>query len=98
MPGSWFSLDDVRARITFRGTQLLLTRFEYVLLKTMLAHPERVFSRAQLMALTDAPGASMERTVDTHIKSLRAKLRAVAADVDPIQTHRGMGYSVKVSD
>lgn len=97
-PDDWFNLDDVRARIVFRGTQLVLTRFEYVLLKTLLAQPERVFSRAQLMALTDAPEASMERTVDTHIKSLRAKLRTVAADLDPIQTHRGMGYSVKVSD
>jgi len=93
----WFNLDEERARIVFRGTTLVLTRFEYVLLKTMLAQPERVFSRMQLMALTDAPEASMERTVDTHIKSLRAKLRAVAADFDPIQTHRGMGYSVKVT-
>jgi two-component system, OmpR family, catabolic regulation response regulator CreB len=93
----WFAVDDARARIAFLGAQLDLTRFEYVLLKTMLTQPERVFSRGQLMQLTDAPGASMERTVDTHIKSLRAKLRAVNESLDPIQTHRGLGYSVKVS-
>jgi two-component system, OmpR family, catabolic regulation response regulator CreB len=62
----WFAVDDARARIAFLGAQLDLTRFEYVLLKSMLAQPERVFSRARLMQLTDAPGASMERTVDTH--------------------------------
>jgi two-component system catabolic regulation response regulator CreB len=95
---NWFEVDEARARIAFVGVELELTRYEYLLLKTMLAQPERVFSRAQLMALTDAPSASMERTVDTHVKSLRAKLRAVRENLDPIQTHRGMGYSVKVSD
>jgi two-component system catabolic regulation response regulator CreB len=56
-----------------------------------------VLSRAQLMdrVWTDAPD-TLERTVDAHIKSLRAKLRQVAADADPIQTHRGLGYSLAV--
>ena len=92
----WFAIDEARARIAFCGAALELTRFEYLLLKALLTQPECVFSRAQLLELTEAPAASMERTVDTHIKWLRAKLRAVAADLDPIQTHRGMGYSVKV--
>ncbi len=42
---------------------------------------------------TDAP-ETLERTVDAHVKSLRAKLRLVAPESDPIQTHRGMGYSL----
>ena len=33
--------------------------------------------------------------VDAHVKALRAKLRAIAPDEDPIQTHRGMGYSLR---
>jgi len=37
----------------------------------------------------------MDRTVDTHVKNIRAKLRAVRSDLDPIATHRGMGYSLK---
>jgi hypothetical protein len=37
---------------------------------------------------------SFDRTVDTHIKTLRAKLRAVNPDISPINTHRGMGYSL----
>jgi two-component system catabolic regulation response regulator CreB len=38
---------------------------------------------------------SGDRTVDTHIKTLRAKLRQVRPDLDPIRTHRGMGYSLE---
>ena len=37
---------------------------------------------------------SLDRTVDTHIKTLRAKLRAVNPEIAPINTHRGMGYSL----
>ncbi len=37
---------------------------------------------------------SSDRTVDTHIKTLRAKLRAVRPEADPIRTHRGLGYSL----
>lgn len=36
-----------------------------------------------------------DRTVDTHIKTLRAKLRAINPDLSPINTHRGMGYSLR---
>lgn len=52
-------------------------------------------SRAQLMErVWSGAHDTLERTVDAHVKSLRAKLRAIAADLDPIQTHRGLGYSL----
>lgn len=87
------ALDEVRARVTCRGTPLVLTRYEYLMLKVFLQAPERVFSRAQLMDLVWTHDVSQERTVDTHVKSLRAKLREAAPDLDPIRTHRGLGYS-----
>ena len=91
-----FSLDDERKRITFLGQVLDLTRYEFFLLRTLLGQPERIFSRAQLMdQIWDEPEASYERAVDTHIKSLRAKLRAVNATRNPIRTHRGLGYSLQ---
>lgn len=91
-----FTLDEARCRICFRGQPLDLTRYEFRLLKTLLSQPGRVFSREQLMvAAWEEPGASLDRTVDAHIKTLRAKLRAVDAANDPIQTHRGLGYSLK---
>ena len=95
--GGELIVDDERCTATFRGAPLELTRYEFRLLKALAAKPGRVFSREQLMAAAwEDPGASLDRTVDAHIKTLRAKLRAVAADTDPIQTHRGLGYSLRV--
>lgn len=91
-----FLHDEPGLRIAFHGQWLSLTRYEYRLLATLLARPGRVFSRAVLMeqVWSDAE-ESLDRTVDAHIKTLRAKLRAVQADADPIETHRGLGYSLR---
>ena len=63
-------------------------------MQQLLAHPQVVQGREQLLAAVGiAPDAGYERNIDTHIKSLRAKLRAIAADREPIVTHRGFGYS-----
>jgi two-component system catabolic regulation response regulator CreB len=92
---SW-THDSTRCRISFRGHALDLTRNEYRLLTTMILQPGRVFSREQLMAAAwEDPGAALDRTVDAHIKTLRAKIAAAAAGADPILTHRGLGYSLR---
>ena len=81
------------------GAALQLTRYEYRLLKLLIDHPEQVFSRQQLMDhIWEHPEHSLERTVDTHIKGLRQKLKQVSAAQDPIVTHRGFGYSLKRLD
>lgn len=88
--------DAARCRISYRGRPLDLTRNEYRLLSALIASPGRVFNRDQLMtAAWDDPGASLDRTVDAHIKTLRAKLREGAPEADPIMTHRGLGYSLR---
>ncbi len=90
-----FVVDADRCVIFFHGEPLELARTEFRLLRTLIAKPGRVFTRAQLMdAAWEEPDAAMERTVDAHIKGLRAKLHAVRADDDPIRTHRGFGYSL----
>lgn len=90
-----FEHDESARRIRYRGTALDLTRYEYLLLRVLLAHPERVFTRSELMESVWAGAEeSADRTVDAHVKTLRAKLRQVDADHDPIQTHRGLGYSL----
>ncbi|MET1077104.1 MAG: two-component system response regulator CreB [Pseudomonas sp.] len=92
-----FQLDEDKVQIHYRGQLLNLTRHEFRLLQQLLARPERVFSREQLLdALGVAAEAGYERNIDSHIKSLRAKLRLVAADAEPIQTHRGLGYSLSL--
>jgi len=88
--------DEARCRISYRGRPLDLTRNEYRLLAALLAQPGRVYSRDQLMTAAWAdPGAALDRTVDAHVKSVRAKLRAIAPAADPIVTHRGLGYSLR---
>jgi two-component system catabolic regulation response regulator CreB len=88
--------DAARCRIEYQGHPLDLTRNEYRLLRTLLAAPGRVFSRDQLMAAAwDDPGAAMDRTVDAHVKMVRAKLQAAVPNADPIVTHRGLGYSLR---
>jgi len=96
-PAGW-SHDVARCRITFHGKSLELTRNEYRLLGALLASPGQVFNRDQLMtAAWEDPGAALDRTVDAHIKTLRAKLREIDPAADPIATHRGLGYSLRES-
>lgn len=91
-----FTLDSGRCEVTYHGVVVALTRYEFRLLAVLLAAPGRVFSREQLMNRAwEEPDMSLERTVDAHIKSLRAKLRAVNSELDPIVTHRGFGYSLR---
>ena len=87
-------VDEERASISCRGKPLDLSRAEYLMLKVMVHRPEKVFSRAELMDAAQLAEASLERSVDTHIKSLRSKLAAHAPDDELIRTHRGLGYSL----
>ena len=92
-----FQHDALRRQIRYAGSLLDLTLHEYRLLEVLLRHVGRVFTRAQLLDQAwEAPDHRLDRTIDSHIKSLRAKLRAVDANADPIHTHRGMGYSLEV--
>jgi two-component system, OmpR family, catabolic regulation response regulator CreB len=90
-----FEHDAVGQRISYQGTWLTLTRLEYGLLRTLLAAPTAIHSRAALLSAVwgDSTEAN-DRTVDTHVKTLRAKLREVTATPDPITTHRGLGYGL----
>jgi two-component system catabolic regulation response regulator CreB len=93
-----FEVDDEKKAIRYRGKPLALSRTEYRLLKVLIERPGRVFSRDELMQRAwDDPASAFDRTVDAHIKLVRAKLREVAPEDDPIVTHRGMGYSLRES-
>lgn len=94
-PSSIWSCNPQSLQIQYHGKLLQLTRYEYRLLFLLIQHPEQVFSRQQLMDhIWEHPEHSLERTVDTHIKSLRQKLKQITQNDDPIRTHRGFGYSL----
>lgn len=95
-PPAAFEVDREAGRIRFRGRLLQLTRYERLLLQTLVAQPGRIYSRAQLMDLVWRDAEAFDRTVDTHIKTLRTKLREIDPSCDPIATHRGLGYSLQV--
>jgi len=89
-----FEVDPVRLAIHYLGQPLKLTALEFRLLQCLVSQPARVFGRdALLAAVGAATDAGYERNIDTHIKSLRAKLREIDSAREPIQTHRGFGYS-----
>jgi two-component system catabolic regulation response regulator CreB len=88
-------IDDGRRQVRFYGRLLELSRYEYGLLKTLASRPGHVFSRDTLLErVWDDPGESLDRTVDAHVKTLRAKMKLVAPQLDPIRTHRGTGYAL----
>jgi two-component system catabolic regulation response regulator CreB len=91
-----FRIDDERAQIFYREKALALSSTEFRLLRALCQKPGRIYSRGQLMdSAWDDPGAAMERTVDAHIKSIRAKIKEVRPEADPIETHRGFGYALR---
>ncbi|MDS0135963.1 MULTISPECIES: winged helix-turn-helix domain-containing protein [unclassified Amycolatopsis] len=76
-------------RAVLLGSPLTLTRLEFDLLRFLRAHPDRVFTRAALKSALWPQPHGGDRTVDVHVRKLRAKLEP---HLDPITTIRGVGY------
>ena len=86
-------LDAAGFTVTVDGRYLPLTLAEFVLLRELAGHPYQVLSRQRLAAAVRehaSDAAPSERSVDTHISRLRAKLRG--AGYDCIKTMRFVGY------
>ena len=85
-------LDTAGHRVTADGAEVKLGPTEYRLLRFLMTHPDRVYSRTQL--LDRVWGANVyveERTVDVHVRRLRKALTEAGAE-EYIQTVRGAGY------
>ncbi len=88
-------VDPERRKIVFNNIPLDLSRYEYGVLSLLLERPGQVYSRQQIMEhVWEIPDMSLERTVDTHMKNLRNKLRQISEE-NVLITHRGVGYSIK---
>jgi two-component system catabolic regulation response regulator CreB len=91
--GGPFHDDRAGQRMHLHGQPLPLTRREYRLLACLLVGAGRIHTREALLAAAWGDDSdSTDRTVDTHVKTLRAKLREADPSRDYISTHRGMGY------
>ncbi len=88
-----FVLNDETRQATINGEELKLTPSEFKLLKVMMAHPNRVFSRNDLVNLVQGYEFSgYDRTIDTHIKNLRRKIATVLTHKEIISSVYGEGY------
>ena len=75
-------------------TSVFLTATEFLLLHCLLATPQKVFSRAELVERAYGHGHHItERTVDSHVRRIRRKFDALGAD--PVETVYGVGYRVR---
>ncbi len=96
-PSPGLTIDATGYTAHFNGQALPLTRLEFLLLDKLVHARGRVLTREALLAsVWDAEAADVgDRTVDTHIKTLRAKLREAGLAQEAITTLRGIGYSWK---
>ena len=89
------TLDPRKAEAAWSGRPLALTATEFGILKTLMAHPGHVLSRDQLMDGAYAVSRIVsDRTIDSHIRRLRAKFAAIGAN--PIETLQGFGYRLGI--
>ncbi len=87
-------LDAETWRARLYGKPLDLTRQEFRLLQVLYKRPNRVFSRAQLLDLAYRDDRDViDRTIDSHIKNIRIKTKAIAPGVDLIRSVYGVGYA-----
>jgi two-component system catabolic regulation response regulator CreB len=84
-------------RASYGGRALELTRVEFDLLAALGEQPGKVYTRGELIDRVWGSGfAITDRTIDSHIKSLRRKLEGAGAPLGLIQTVRGVGYRIRL--
>jgi DNA-binding response OmpR family regulator len=89
-------LDELAFKVSVRGMELELTRIEFMLLKTLMEQPRRVFSRDALMRGAYDGVRVSRKTIDSHIRRLRSNF--TEHDIDPVRTVRGVGYALNLDD
>jgi two-component system OmpR family response regulator len=88
------ALDEERFEASWNGNAVVLTMTEFHLLAALLRAPGKVFTRDELISRAYGGIAVSERTVDSHLRRVRAKLAAVGGQ--PIETVHGLGYRLAV--
>ena len=92
-----FEISDETYSISLNQDRLDLTPVEFRLLKMFLQNPGRVFNRDQILNNVFEDGRIvLDRTVDTHVKNLRHKLKSASQEHDYIRSVYGIGYSFEL--
>ena len=87
------SMDPLRHSVTWKGNEVTLTVTEFLLLQALATRPGFVKSRDQLMDVAyDDQVYVDDRTIDSHIKRLRKKMRTADDEFSAIETLYGIGY------
>jgi DNA-binding response OmpR family regulator len=85
--------------VTKGGGRIDLTASEFDLLAVLIAHPGRVFTRMELLDRIQGEAyAAYERTIDVHVKNLRAKIEDDPRQPQYIETVYGVGYRMRIDD
>jgi two-component system OmpR family response regulator len=88
------ALDTESWRARWDGREVVLTVTEFAMLRALAARPGKVFSRDELIDRLHGPGfAVTDRTIDSHIRNIRAKFAVVGAE-GLIETRAGIGYAL----
>ena len=89
------TLDPARHRVTLGGDEVRLTVREFELLHFLLRHPDRPFTRMQLLeGVWGETYEGYDRTIDSHVQRLRAKIEADPANPRFVRTVWGVGYKL----
>ena len=92
-----FEVNDETYSIKLHGDRLDLTPVEFRLLKMFIQSPGRVFNRDQILDNIFEDGRIvLDRTVDTHVKNLRHKLKTATPEHDYVRSVYGIGYSFEI--
>ena len=92
-----FEVNDETYSIKLHGDRLDLTPVEFRLLKMFIKSPGRVFNRDQILDNIFEDGRIvLDRTVDTHVKNLRHKLKTASPEHDYVRSVYGIGYSFEI--
>ncbi len=92
-----FEVNDETYSIKLNGDRLDLTPVEFRLLKMFIQSPGRVFNRDQILNNIFEDGRIvLDRTVDTHVKNLRHKLKTASPEHDYVRSVYGIGYSFEI--
>lgn len=92
-------LNDTLKEVTMQGVSIELTAKEYQILKMLMKHPGKVYTKSNLYeAIWQEEYLGDDNAIKTHMSNLRSKLKKVDPEIEYIETLRGLGYRMKSED